>query len=163
VGVLSIGPEQLRVAPGVQPAEVGERALGQHQAEPVRLSGAASILGALHRQFLFISHRKPLLEQLVQSTETLRTPKYLGFGVELMSQSKGAADTEKTIVEGILEALSDKHSQLDINLQGMSIRFPRAGISIECNGLITLTSHVRDITEDEKKASASRNVALMSK
>jgi hypothetical protein len=80
-----------------------------------------------------------------------------------MSQSKGAADTEKTIVEGILEALSDKHSQLDINLQGMSVRFPSVGVSIECNGLITLTAHVRDITEDEKKASASRNVALMSK
>ena len=80
-----------------------------------------------------------------------------------MSQSKGAVQTEKTIVEGILEALSDKHSQLDINLQGMSIRFPSVGVSIECNGLITLTSHVRDITEDEKKASASRNVALMSK
>lgn len=80
-----------------------------------------------------------------------------------MSQSKGAADTEKTMIEGLLEALSDKHSQLDINLQGMSIRFPSVGISVECNGLITLTSHVRDITEDEKKASASRNVALMSK
>lgn len=67
------------------------------------------------------------------------------------------------MIEGLLEALSDKHSQLDINLQGMSIRFPSVGISVECNGLITLTSHVRDITEDEKKASASRNVALMSK
>jgi len=78
-------------------------------------------------------------------------------------QSKSAADTEKTVLEGLLEALSDKHSQLDINLQGMSIRFPSVGVSIECNGHITLSAHVRDITEDEKKASASKNVALMSK
>ena len=79
-----------------------------------------------------------------------------------MTQSKGAEDA-MNIVEGILEALSDKHSQLDINLQGMSVKFPNLGMSIECNGLVTLTAHMRDITEDEKKASASKNIALMSK
>ena len=80
----------------------------------------------------------------------------------LMTQSKGAEDA-MNIAEGILEALSDKHSQLDINLQGMSVKFPSLGMSVECNGLVTLTAHIRDITEDEKKASASKNVAVMSK
>ena len=74
-----------------------------------------------------------------------------------------SAEAEKNLVEGILEALSDKHSELDINLQGMSVRLPNIGMSVECNGHITLTAHVRDITEDEKKASASRNVSMMSK
>jgi hypothetical protein len=73
------------------------------------------------------------------------------------------SDAEKTVIEGLLEALSDKHSELDINLQGMSIRLPSIGMSVECNGHIALTAHVRDITDDEKKASASRNVSLMSK
>lgn len=72
-------------------------------------------------------------------------------------------EAEKSIVEGILEALSDKHSELDINLQGMNVRLPNLGMSVECNGHITLTAHVRDITDDEKKASASRNVSMMSK
>ena len=76
---------------------------------------------------------------------------------------KSASETEKSLVEGIIEALSDKHSQLDINLQGMSVRFPALGISVECNGTVTLMAHVRDVTEDEKKASASRAVAQMSK
>ncbi|MDG6941378.1 MAG: hypothetical protein JRN34_00420 [Nitrososphaerota archaeon] len=79
-----------------------------------------------------------------------------------MTQLEGVAEA-KTIFEGILGALSDKHSQLDINLQGMSIRLPSIGMSLECTGLVTLTAHIRDITEDEKKASASKNVALMSK
>ena len=70
---------------------------------------------------------------------------------------------EKTVFEGILEALSDKHSELHISLQGMSGWFPCLGGGVECNGHVTLSAHVRDITEDEKKASASRNVALMSK
>ena len=76
---------------------------------------------------------------------------------------RNAADAEKSILGGIIEALSDKHSQLDINLQGMSVRFPTIGMSVECNGLITLTAHLRDITEDEKKASASKNITQMSK
>ncbi len=79
-----------------------------------------------------------------------------------MVQSKGAEEA-MNIMEGILGALSDKHSQLDINLQGMSMKFPTLGMSVECNGIITLTAHIRDITEDEKKASASKNVAMMSK
>jgi len=80
-----------------------------------------------------------------------------------MSQPKSVAEGEKSIIEEILEALSDKHSQIDINLQGMTVRAPRTGMSVELNGLVTVTCHIRDMTESEKKASAARNVALMSK
>jgi hypothetical protein len=80
-----------------------------------------------------------------------------------MAQSKSTSDAEKSLVEGIIEALSDKHSQLDINLQGMSVKFPNTGIGVELNGLVTVTCHVRDITEDERKASASKNIATMAK
>ncbi len=80
-----------------------------------------------------------------------------------MAQSKSASEAEKSVVEGVLEALSDKHSQLDVNLQGMTVKFPNTGIGVEFNGLVTVTAHVRDMTEDEKKASAAKNVGLMSK
>ena len=76
---------------------------------------------------------------------------------------KNTTDAERSLVEGVIQALSDKHSQLDISFQGMSVKFPSIGMSIECNGLITLSAHVRDITEDEKRASATKNVAQMSK
>lgn len=80
-----------------------------------------------------------------------------------MAQSKSAAEAEKSLVEGILGALSDKHSQLDINLQGMTVTLPNMGVGLELNGLITLTAHIRDITADEKKASATKNIAMMAK
>jgi hypothetical protein len=80
-----------------------------------------------------------------------------------MSQSKGAAEVEKSLLAGLLEALSDKHAQLDINLQGISIKSPRTGLTVELNGVVTVTCHIREMTESEKKASAARNVALMSK
>ena len=76
---------------------------------------------------------------------------------------KNAVDAEKSLLEGIIEALSNKHSQLDINLQGMSVKFPAFGLGVECNGMVTLSAHLRDITEDEKKASATKNIAQMSK
>jgi hypothetical protein len=79
-----------------------------------------------------------------------------------MVQTK-TTDGERSLVEGIIEALSDKHSQVDISLQGMSVRFPNTGIGVELNGLVTVSAHVRDITEDERKASASKNIALMAK
>lgn len=80
-----------------------------------------------------------------------------------MAQSKHTVGAERSIVADFLEALSDKHSQVDINLQGMTVRFPSTGMSVEFDGLVTLTSHVRDLTEDEKKASAGKNVAMMAK
>jgi len=80
-----------------------------------------------------------------------------------MSQSKGAAEVEKSLFAGLLEALSDKHAQIDINLQGMSIKSPRTGVTVELDGLVTVNCHIRELTESEKKASAARNVALMSK
>jgi hypothetical protein len=80
-----------------------------------------------------------------------------------MTQAMGAAGVEKSIVEGVLEALSDKHAQLDLNLQGMSIRLPNLGMSMEFNGTVTVTAHFRDLTADEKKASAAKNVTMMSK
>lgn len=65
--------------------------------------------------------------------------------------------------QGLLQALGDKHTEFDINLQNVNVRLPHAGISLELNGLLTLTVHMRDLTEDEKKASAAKNVAVMSK
>ena len=68
---------------------------------------------------------------------------------------------EKGLVQGLIEALADKHSQLDINFQKTTIRIPGMQMSVELNGLVTLTSHIRGLTEEEKQASASRNIALM--
>jgi hypothetical protein len=80
-----------------------------------------------------------------------------------MAETRGAGEIEKGILEGLFEALADKHSQLDINLQGLNIKLPSTQLSVELNGLVTLTVHMRDLTEDEKKASAARNVTLMSR
>lgn len=52
-------------------------------------------------------------------------------------------------VRGGVEALADKHSQLDGNLQRVDIRILQTGMAVELNGLVTLTVHMRDLTDDE--------------
>lgn len=69
---------------------------------------------------------------------------------------------EKGLVEGLIEALADKHSQLDINFQKTNIKIPGTQMNIEINGIVTLTTHLRVLTEEERKVSVARNVALMS-
>ncbi|MCL5068551.1 MAG: hypothetical protein M1368_09410 [Thaumarchaeota archaeon] len=62
----------------------------------------------------------------------------------------------------LVEALANKHSQLDINFQKTGVRIlGMQQLGIELNGVVTFTVHMRDLTEEEKKASASKNVALM--
>jgi hypothetical protein len=62
----------------------------------------------------------------------------------------------------LLEAMSGRHAQFDLNLQGITMSLPGTPIGIEISGLVTMTVHMRDMTDGEKKASASKNVALMS-
>ncbi len=76
-------------------------------------------------------------------------------------QSGGLQDVERGFLEGVFEALANKHSQLDINFQRTTLRVPGFQASVELNGTVSMTVHLRELTEDEKKASAQRNVALM--
>lgn len=83
----------------------------------------------------------------------------------MSTKNEGAgSDVEgvgKGLVEGLIEALADMHSQLDINFQKTSISIPGTQAGCELNGLITLTVHLRELTEEEKQASATKNIALM--
>ncbi len=60
-----------------------------------------------------------------------------------MTESRTVEEVEKGIFEGLFEALADKHSQLDINLQGVNIKLPNTQMSVELNGLLTITVHLR--------------------
>lgn len=76
-----------------------------------------------------------------------------------MSKEDSAMDT--SFFEGLIESLADKHSQLDINFQKTNIKLPGIEKSIEIDGLVTLSVHVRELTEEERKASSKKNVVLM--
>jgi hypothetical protein len=76
-------------------------------------------------------------------------------------KSETEGEVTKGIFEGLIEALADKHSQLDLSFQRTTIKLPRIREPIEVNGLLTLSVHLRDLTEEEKQASKEKNVAMM--
>jgi hypothetical protein len=75
--------------------------------------------------------------------------------------SKTESRMEKGFLDGIIESLADKHSQLDINFQNTNIKLPGLEQSVQIDGLVTLSIHVRELTDEEKQASSKKNVVMM--
>ncbi|MGI0102048.1 MAG: hypothetical protein ACREA7_05565 [Nitrosotalea sp.] len=75
--------------------------------------------------------------------------------------SKEDSGMDARFFEGLIESLADKHSQLDINFQKTNIKLPGIEKTLEIDGLVTLSIHVRELTEEEKKASSKKNVVLL--
>ena len=75
-----------------------------------------------------------------------------------------AEDTEaisRGVLEGFIEALSDKHSQLDLRLDGLTLALGDSRFAVRLSGTVTVAIHMRDLTGPEKEAHASSNIARM--
>ena len=77
------------------------------------------------------------------------------------TKEKGVGGMEKGFLGGLLEALANKHSELDLNFQKVSVTLPNVRMSVELNGTVTVSVHMRDMTEEEKKALAAKNVEML--
>ncbi len=66
------------------------------------------------------------------------------------------------MLAGLLEALANKHSELDLNFQRVSVTLPNVRMSVELNGMITVSVHMRDMTEEERKALSAKRVEMLS-
>lgn len=83
-----------------------------------------------------------------------------GFLSMSESMEKGSGGPEKGVLGGLFEALANKHTKLDLNFQKVTVTLPNVRMSVELNGLVTLSAHMRDMTEEEKKALAAKNVDM---
>ena len=73
-----------------------------------------------------------------------------------------AEETEKIskgLVEGVIDALTDKHSQLDLRPRGLTLSLGDSRLSLRVSGDVTLAVHMRDLMADEKAAHVAANVA----
>ncbi len=69
------------------------------------------------------------------------------------------ADVTKELVEGVIGALSDKHSQLDLRLQGLTLSLGDSRLGLQLSGSVSVTVHLRDLTDAEKEAHVAANIA----
>lgn len=65
----------------------------------------------------------------------------------------------KGLVEGVIDALTDKHSQLDLHLRGLTLSLGDSRLSLKLSGDVSVAVHLRDLTEEEKIAHVESNVA----
>ncbi len=63
------------------------------------------------------------------------------------------------MIEGLLVALSDKHTQLDLRLKGLTLNIVGAPVKLELNGTLTVSVHMRDMTKEESAALAAEHIA----
>lgn len=62
------------------------------------------------------------------------------------------------LVEGIIDALSDKHSQLDVRLQDLTLALGDTRLALKLSGTVTVSVHMRDLTDAEKDAHVQANI-----
>jgi hypothetical protein len=61
----------------------------------------------------------------------------------------------------LIEAISDRQGEMDIRLEHVTLKLPLVPESIELNGTVTLTVHMRDLTDKEKAAHASKEIRAL--
>jgi hypothetical protein len=61
----------------------------------------------------------------------------------------------------VVEALSNRQGQVDIRLDRFSLKLPFAG-EIELSGTMTVSVHLRELSERERKAHEGRQLRALS-
>jgi hypothetical protein len=69
------------------------------------------------------------------------------------------ADMTKSMIEGAIEALMDKHSQLEVQLDGIRLNLSGTKFGVELNGSMTVSVHMREMTDGEQKSISAHHSA----
>jgi hypothetical protein len=77
-------------------------------------------------------------------------------------QSSGAAP-ESNLFQDFVQAIADRHGEVDIRLEHLSLRLPIIRESIELNGTIAVSVHMRELTEKEKNARVAKELRVLSR
>jgi len=60
-----------------------------------------------------------------------------------------------------MSAMSNQRGEFDLRLEGVSLKLPFIPDPVEVNGLVTISFHLRELTEKERSARAAREVRLL--
>ncbi len=74
-------------------------------------------------------------------------------------KSEVESDLTKGMIEGAIEALTDKHSQLEVQLDGIRVHLPGTRFAVELNGSVSVSVHLREMSEPERQALAAGHAA----
>ncbi len=78
-----------------------------------------------------------------------------------MASASASLPANSNFFNDLMTAVADRHGQLDIRLEHVALRLPLINESVELNGTISLTVHLRDLTDKEKQARAAKEIRLL--
>ncbi len=58
----------------------------------------------------------------------------------------------------LIEALSDRQGELELSLEHVTLKFPMIPDPIELNGTLTVSMHLRELSDKEKTAHVAKRV-----
>jgi hypothetical protein len=73
-----------------------------------------------------------------------------------------AAAPDSNLFQDFVQAIADRHGELDIRLEHLSLRLPMIRESLELNGTITVSVHMRELSDKEKQAHIAREIRHLS-
>jgi hypothetical protein len=73
-----------------------------------------------------------------------------------------SAAPDSNLFQDFVQAIADRHGELDIRLDHVQLRLPLLRESFEVNGTISVSVHMRELTDKEKQARVAREVRLLS-
>lgn len=80
-----------------------------------------------------------------------------------MVPSPPSAMADSNLFQDFVQAIADRHGELDIRLEHLSLRLPLMKESLELNGTITVSVHMRDLTEKEKQARVAKELRVLAR
>jgi hypothetical protein len=75
------------------------------------------------------------------------------------SSTKGASPSN--LFQDFVQAIADRHGEVDIRLEHLSLRLPLIKESVELNGTISVSVHMRDLTDKEKNARVAKELRVL--
>ena len=71
--------------------------------------------------------------------------------------------SDSNLFQDFIQAIADRHGELDIHLEHLSLRLPLLKESLELNGTISVSVHLRDLTDREKQARVAKELRTLAK
>jgi len=63
----------------------------------------------------------------------------------------------------LIEALADRHGEVELSLEHVTLKLPMVPEPVEVNGRLTVSMHLRDLSEKEKSAQAAKRVRVLAR
>ncbi len=75
-----------------------------------------------------------------------------------MPASGAASRSPSNPFEDLINALADRHGKVDLRLEGVSLKLPYIPESVELNGTMTISFHMRGLSDKEKEAHVAKEI-----